>query len=77
MPVLEYSPPAGHILSMGGDFVFKRDISILITVVVVAMILTFAILSAETVETASWGLSFQTQGATPIGPASKIGRAHV
>ena len=49
---------------------FKRDISILITVVVVAMILTFAILSAETVETASWGLSFQTQGATPIGPAS-------
>ena len=70
MPVLEYSPPAGHILSMGGDFVFKRDISILITVVVVAMILTFAILSAETVETASWGLSFQTQGATPIGPAS-------
>ena len=49
---------------------FKRDNSILITVVVVAMILTFAILSADTVETASWGLSFQTQGATPIGPAS-------
>ena len=39
-------------------------------VVMVAIVLTFGIFAAETVETASWGLSFQTQGATPIGTVS-------
>ena len=49
---------------------FKRDIWILVGVIVLAVVLTVGIFAAESVETASWGLSYQTEGATPIGPAS-------
>ena len=49
---------------------FKRDIFILAGVVALAIALTIGIFAAESVETGSWGLSFRTEGATPIGPAS-------
>ena len=49
---------------------FKRDIYILAGVVALAILLTIGIFSWEAVETGSWGLSFPTEGATPIGPAS-------
>ena len=49
---------------------FKRDLYILAGVVVLAIVLAFGIFAGEAVQTASWGLSFQTEGATPIGPDS-------
>ena len=49
---------------------FKRDIFILAGVVALAIALTIGIFAAESVETGSWGLSFRTEGATPMGPAS-------
>ena len=49
---------------------FKRDIMILAGVVALAIVLTFGIFAAESIETGSWGLSFQAEGATPMGPAS-------
>jgi peptidoglycan-N-acetylmuramic acid deacetylase len=42
----------------------------LAAVILLAVVLTFGIFAAESVEAGSWGLSFQTEGATPIGPAS-------
>jgi peptidoglycan-N-acetylmuramic acid deacetylase len=49
---------------------FKRDIFILAGVVALAIALTIGIFAAESVETGSWDLSFRTEGATPMGPAS-------
>ena len=49
---------------------FKRDLYILLGLLIMAIVLSIGIFAAETVETASWGLSFRTEGATPIGPAS-------
>ena len=48
----------------------KRDLYILAAVILLAVGLAIGIFAAETVETASWGLSYQTPGATPQGPAS-------
>ena len=48
----------------------KRDIYILTAVIVMAVLLGVGIMAAETVETGSWGLSFRTEGAAPIGPAN-------
>ena len=48
----------------------KRDLYMLIGVVAVAMILSVGIFLTEAVETASWGLSFQTEGQPPVGPAA-------
>ncbi|MBR4971597.1 MAG: polysaccharide deacetylase family protein, partial [Oscillospiraceae bacterium] len=50
--------------------VCKRDMTILVGVILLAVILTVGIFYGETVETGSWGLSFRTEGAAPIGPAS-------
>ena len=36
----------------------------------IALVLMVGIFMAETVETGSWGLSFQTEGMPPVGPAS-------
>ena len=48
----------------------KRDMTILVGVILLAVILTVGIFYGETVETGSWGLNFRTEGAAPIGPAS-------
>ena len=48
----------------------KRDMTILVGVIVLAVVLTVGIFYGESVETGSWGLSFRTEGAAPIGPAS-------
>ena len=49
---------------------FKRDVMILLAVILAALVLGAWIISAQTVETASWGLSFRAEGAPPIGPAN-------
>ena len=48
----------------------KRDLYILAGVVALALVLSVGIFMADAVETASWGLSFQTQGQPPVGPAN-------
>lgn len=48
----------------------KRDIYILAAVILAALGLGAWIILAQTVQTASWGLSFRTEGAPPIGPAN-------
>ena len=48
----------------------KRDIYLLAGVVVVAIFLGLGIFLTETVETASWGLSFRSEGQPPIGTAN-------
>ena len=50
--------------------VCKRDMTILVGVIVLAVVLTVGIFYGESVETGSWGLSFRTEGTAPIGPAS-------
>ena len=50
--------------------VCKRDMTILVGVIFLAVVLTVGIFYGESVETGSWGLSFRTDGAAPIGPAS-------
>lgn len=49
---------------------FKRDLYILAAVVVLALALTIGIFASEHIETASWGLSFRTEGMPPVGPAN-------
>ena len=48
----------------------KRDILIILGVVAIAIIMSTLILFSSTIETASWGLSFRTEGTAPIGNAS-------
>jgi len=48
----------------------KRDIVIILGAVAAALILSISIVAGSAIETASWGLSYRTQGAAPIGPAS-------
>jgi len=48
----------------------KRDIFILLGALLVAVALAIHVMGSAVLETASWGLSFRTQGAAPIGPAS-------
>ncbi len=48
----------------------KRDLWILAGVMVVAIGLGIGIFLSETVPTGAWGLSFQTQGQPPVGPAN-------
>ena len=48
----------------------KRDLYILAGVMALAMILGIGIFLTETVETGAWGLSFQTEGKPPVGPAN-------
>ena len=48
----------------------KRDIYILIAVVSLAIGLGIHIFLTESLETASWGLQFRTEGQPPIGPAN-------
>lgn len=60
----------------------KRDIILFAAAVTVALLLGIHIVSAETLETASWGLSYPVLGETPKGPAdaqtlSAYGAAYV
>ena len=48
----------------------KRDIFILLGALCVALALAIHIMSGKVLETASWGLSFRTEGSAPNGPAS-------
>ena len=48
----------------------KRDLYILAFVTVMAVGLGIGIMLTETVTTGSWGLSFQTEGQPPVGPAN-------
>ena len=48
----------------------KRDIWIAAGVLCLALALGIWIVAGQVVETGSWGLSFQTEGAPPSGPAS-------
>ena len=48
----------------------KRDIYMLIGVTAIAIVLGVGIMMSETVATGSWGLSFQTEGQPPVGPAN-------
>ena len=49
----------------------KRDLLILLTAIAVAVTVAISIFSASDLETGSWGLSFRTEGAAPIGNAGK------
>ena len=48
----------------------KREIWISLVALAAAVVLCAVVLSGAAVETGSWGLSFQTEGATPQGPVS-------
>ena len=48
----------------------KRDIIILSTALIGALILAGWILAGAVIQTGSWGLSFRQEGAAPLGPAS-------
>ena len=47
----------------------KRDMVIIWVAVLVAVALAVSIFSRQSLETGSWGLSFRTEGAPPVGPA--------
>ena len=48
----------------------KRDLIILFTAVLAALVLTVRLLLGGALETGNWGLSFQSEGAAPIAPAN-------
>lgn len=48
----------------------KRDVCIVFGAVVVAIVLSVAIMRGETVETGAWGLSFRQEGSQPVGTVS-------
>ena len=48
----------------------KRDLIIIVTALVLAVTVSIHILSGSAIETGSWGLSFRTEGAAPVGNAS-------
>ena len=47
----------------------KRDLTIIWIAVLAAVALAVSIFSRQALETGSWGLSFRTEGAPPVGPA--------
>ena len=60
----------------------RRDIVIALGAVLLALILGVGILRNAVIETGSWGLSYQTEGAAPAGPLDgaslqKLGAAYV
>ena len=48
----------------------KRDLYILFGVMAMAVCLGIGVMLTENIETGSWGLSFQTEGQPPVGPAN-------
>ncbi len=53
----------------------KRDLIILFAAILTALILTVRLLLGGALETGSWGLSFRSEGAAPIGPADSASLA--
>ena len=49
----------------------KRDICILAGALLAALVLTGGSLRSDALETGSWGLSFRTEGAPPVGNAGR------
>ena len=49
----------------------KRDIFLLLAAIGLAAVMGLYVFSTSSLETGSWGLSFQTQGAAPIGNAGQ------
>ena len=49
----------------------KREMIIIVTALVLAVAISANILWGQTLETSAWGLSFRTEGAAPMGPASQ------
>ena len=50
----------------------KRDLYILFGVMAMAVCLGIGVMLTENIETGSWGLSFQTEGQPPVGPANAV-----
>ena len=48
----------------------KRDLILLIAALAAALALAVHVMGSSVMETGSWGLSFRTEGESPIGPAS-------
>ena len=48
----------------------KRDLAILGGAIITALVLTLRLLLGGALQTGSWGLSFQSEGSAPLGPAS-------
>ena len=48
----------------------KRDLIILSAAIVTALVLAARLLMGSALETGSWGLSFQSEGAAPVAPAN-------
>ena len=48
----------------------KRDLIILCGAIITALVLTVRLLLGGELETGNWGLSFQSEGSAPIGPAN-------
>ena len=48
----------------------KRDIWLIVAVICATLLLTIQTITDSVLQTASWGLSFQTQGQAPNGPAT-------
>ncbi len=48
----------------------KRDIWLIVAVLCATLLLTLQIFTGSVLQTASWGLSFQTEGQAPSGPAT-------
>ncbi len=63
-------PRTSRIGLTGVIFMKKRDVAICIYAVALAAVFLLARGSDRVIETGSWGLSFQTQGETPVGNAS-------
>ena len=74
--------PGGIGLPEGGDLLRKRDMLIAAGALILALAMGALIVSSAVVETGSWGLSFQTEGAPPAGPVDRdaladLGAAYV
>ena len=48
----------------------KRDVIIVVCILLFAVVMSTILIFGNAVETGSWGLSFRTEGDSPIGPAS-------
>ena len=48
----------------------KRDVWLIVAVICATLLLTMQIFTGSVLETANWGLSFQTEGQAPGGPAT-------
>lgn len=53
-----------------GIFLRKRDLIIVLSALVIAILMGIFVVTSGTIETGSWGLSFPTEGEAPHGPAS-------